>query len=277
VPLDIELKPIETLVYRSDTVAFAKFRCPAGHPLFRDSGPCGNHVFVFPRSSTEIEHAGGPRFVGGPNTISIYNRGQVYFRRKLSDIDASDWFTVADDMLLDAISAWEPSVRDRPHRPFRVAFAPADPRLYIEQRALFESVQELEPLEIEERVLRILRAVLQAAYAMPPRRRRLRDAVETAKSIIDRDPAATVPLRTLAAQTGSSPFQLCRSFRASTGMTLTAYRHALRLRRSLDRLRDPRTDLTDLALELGYSSHSHFTFAFRRQFGITPSAYRAKA
>ena len=33
----------------------------------------------------------------------------------------------------------------------------------------------------------------------------------------------------------------------------------------------------DVALDLGYSSHSHFTAAFRQAFGIAPSAFRRKA
>ena len=53
-------------------------------------------------------------------------------------------------------------------------------------------------------------------------------------------------------------------------MTITRYRHALRLRIALDRLPDC-DDLTDLALDLGYSSHSHFTRAFRDHFGIPHS------
>ncbi len=277
--LEIRLKPVETLIFRSDVVAIGKFRCPADHPLFRDSGPCTNHVFVFPRTSTEIEHAGGPRFVAGPNTISIYNQHQAYTRRRLSPMDASDWYTVADDLLLDAVRACDPSAAERPGRPFRVAAVPASPSLYLEQRLLFTSIErgEADPLEVEERVLRILSRVLRAANPASPGPKTLRDAVETAKRLIAANPTANVPLRSLAGATGTSPFQLCRSFRSSTGMTLTAYRHALRLRSSLERLRDGGTQLTDVALDLGFSSHSHFTFAFRRQFGITPSDFRARA
>ncbi|MFN2634452.1 MAG: helix-turn-helix domain-containing protein [Thermoanaerobaculia bacterium] len=32
-----------------------------------------------------------------------------------------------------------------------------------------------------------------------------------------------------------------------------------------------------MALALGYSSHSHFSASFRREFGVTPSAARAGA
>jgi AraC-like DNA-binding protein len=34
------------------------------------------------------------------------------------------------------------------------------------------------------------------------------------------------------------------------------------------------SDLTALAFDLGFSSHSHFSAAFRRAFGCTPSAFR---
>jgi len=62
-----------------------------------------------------------------------------------------------------------------------------------------------------------------------------------------------------------------------TGQSITAYRHSLRMRLALDRLRDRGTDLTDLAYDLGYSSHSHFSAVFRRMFGTTPSRFRASA
>jgi AraC-like DNA-binding protein len=50
----------------------------------------------------------------------------------------------------------------------------------------------------------------------------------------------------------------------------------LRLHASLEMLRDPR-DISSIALDLGFTDHSHFTAAFRRRFGVTPSAYRARA
>jgi AraC-like DNA-binding protein len=54
---------------------------------------------------------------------------------------------------------------------------------------------------------------------------------------------------------------------------MTAYRLRLRLLASLERVRagDP---LVDIALAHGFSSHSHFSAAFRAAFGMTPSAWR---
>ena len=49
---------------------------------------------------------------------------------------------------------------------------------------------------------------------------------------------------------------------------------ALRLRAALERIADGE-DVATLALALGFSSHSHFTSAFRRAFGVAPSQVRS--
>ncbi len=72
-----------------------------------------------------------------------------------------------------------------------------------------------------------------------------------------------------------SPFHLAHGFRARTGLGLHAYRTHLRLRAALERIADPALPLTELALDLGFASHSHFTDTFRRTFGRPPSAVRA--
>jgi AraC family transcriptional regulator len=59
-------------------------------------------------------------------------------------------------------------------------------------------------------------------------------------------------------------------------MPLYRYQLRLRLARSLDLL-NQYDDLTALALEVGFSSHSHFTAAFRRTYGRTPSAFKRVA
>jgi AraC-like DNA-binding protein len=62
---------------------------------------------------------------------------------------------------------------------------------------------------------------------------------------------------------------------------LAGYRQALRLRTALERLPLSAGELTTLALELGFSSHSHFTASFTREYGVPPSsvgnARRARA
>ena len=81
-------------------------------------------------------------------------------------------------------------------------------------------------------------------------------------------------LTSIARAVDCSVFHLCRSFRRATGLTLHAYRDEVRLRLALERLERGERDLSRLALDLGYSSHSHFTAAFRRSFGAPPSSAR---
>ena len=72
---------------------------------------------------------------------------------------------------------------------------------------------------------------------------------------------------------GLSPFHAARLFRRYTGSSIHAYRDQLRVRAALPEIVAGRR-LDDLALKLGFASHSHFTDRFRRTFGVPPSAIR---
>jgi AraC-like DNA-binding protein len=72
-----------------------------------------------------------------------------------------------------------------------------------------------------------------------------------------------------------SPFQLSRAFHEVTGTTLHRYRGRLRLRASLEMI-EAGMPLIEVALALGYSSHSHFTQTFRTEFGAAPSRLVAR-
>jgi AraC family transcriptional regulator len=75
---------------------------------------------------------------------------------------------------------------------------------------------------------------------------------------------------------GASPAYLTDLFHRIEGMPIYRYQTRLRLARALGQLPHAE-DITQLALDLGFSSHSHFSSAFRSTFGITPSNYRALA
>jgi AraC family transcriptional regulator len=81
-------------------------------------------------------------------------------------------------------------------------------------------------------------------------------------------------LEDIAAEINYSPYHLAHIFRQQTGQTIHLYLNQMRLRTSLDYLQSG-MDLTRLALTLGFSSHSHFTQAFRQAFGALPSQFRS--
>ena len=65
-------------------------------------------------------------------------------------------------------------------------------------------------------------------------------------------------------------------FQQVEGLPLYRYQLRLRLARALDLLAEY-DDLTALGLDLGFSSHSHFSAAFRQAYGRSPSAFRHSA
>ena len=276
--LGIVAKAPETLLFESASVGIGRFRCSTEHPLFEDSGPSNAYCFVFPRSHVWIVAAGATPFVAHPGLVTYYNEGQRYARRPSSAAgDDADWFAVAPDILEDLLATVAPHAIGRGRQLFRLRWGPSPPGTYLEQRRLVESLQRgdpHDPLSLEEAVLKCLAEVVGecgAERSMASTTRRQVDLVEQAKALLA-GTAGRVQLADLARRLSVSPFHLCRSFSRIEGRTLSAHHRDVRLRGALARVIDGGADLTQVALDAGFSSHSHFTSAFRAHFGVTPSA-----
>jgi len=82
-------------------------------------------------------------------------------------------------------------------------------------------------------------------------------------------------LRDLAALSGVSARHFERAFRQSTGSSPHAYVIERRIRTARDLLiHQPELSIEHIGLRLGFSSSSHFSSAFRRRIGVTPTAFR---
>jgi AraC family transcriptional regulator len=81
-------------------------------------------------------------------------------------------------------------------------------------------------------------------------------------------------LQALAKESGYSRVHFVRMFKAATGYSPHNYLLNLKLERAQELLRNPSTSLIDIALDCGFSSHSHMSRLFRKIVGVTPSAYR---
>jgi AraC-like DNA-binding protein len=66
-------------------------------------------------------------------------------------------------------------------------------------------------------------------------------------------------------------------FHALVGTSIYDYVVRERLAQALNAVLDSGDDLTTIALDAGFASHSHFTARFRRFFGCTPTALRRGA
>lgn len=275
---------LDVVLYESSLLRVGRWRCPTEHPDFCDSGPVSETLFVFPRESVWIQHEGAEPFVADANTVTYYNAGQRYRRSRLSAWgDRCEWFAMSPQVTAEALALHDPAAKDRPDRPFAFSRGPADAGSYLQQRLVFAHItRERAPdrLYVEETMLNVFGRVTASAYRQHPARarRRLanqeRDLVEGARQTIALGFQRDLSLSEIAGTVGSSIFHLARVFRQRTGFSMHHYRNQLRLRTALELLTEGKVDLSYLALELGFSSHSHFTETFRRAFGCTPSAFR---
>ncbi|MBD8525604.1 helix-turn-helix transcriptional regulator [Pseudomarimonas arenosa] len=78
----------------------------------------------------------------------------------------------------------------------------------------------------------------------------------------------------LAERFGVSAFHLLRVFRRVIGTTPHQYYLQLRLRRALLQIDLGRERIVDIALAAGFSSHGHFSTAFRKAFGCSPLEFQ---
>ena len=99
---------------------------------------------------------------------------------------------------------------------------------------------------------------------------KLRRALDYIEENIDRD----IGLEALSKNIDMSPHYFCRAFRKSVGKPPYRYLISRRIERSKELLASTDKDVTEIALRVGFSSHSHFSTAFRRAVGHAPSAYR---
>jgi hypothetical protein len=129
--------PLDTILFDGESTAIGAFRCPVGHPSFRDSGPIARSIVVFPRTSVWIQHEGSAPFVADANVVTIYNRGQRYERFSIApEGDHCDWFAVSDRLARDIAASFDPAVADSAAPSFRFERALSTPSLYLEQRRL---------------------------------------------------------------------------------------------------------------------------------------------
>ncbi len=110
------------------------------------------------------------------------------------------------------------------------------------------------------------------------RQKRLaQERVQRVIAILRRDLAAPPGLETIGREVGCSPFYLSRTFSQEAGMTIPQYLRKLRMERAAELLREGRHNVTEAALEVGYSSLSHFSQAFCQIVGCCPGLYPLKA
>jgi AraC family transcriptional regulator len=82
-------------------------------------------------------------------------------------------------------------------------------------------------------------------------------------------------LAEVSADAGVHPVHLSRVFRRFVGEGICDYVHRLRIREACRRMLLPQNSMSAISMDTGFADQSHFTRAFRKFTGATPTAFRA--
>lgn len=275
--------PLERIVVQTPLVAAGKWRCDRRHPHFADTGPIEHYLVAFPRTAVRIRHAGGAAFVADATLFTMYNRGQRYTREAVDVAgDHCEWWAVEEGLARAIAREVDPLAPHDTERPFRFEGGPAPAALYLRQRLLLRALEAgaVDAFAVEEEIIGLvslaLRTAVAARVAASPcgAHRELAEATRAYLAVRFREPLS---LACIADALGVSAFHLCRVFRQVNGAPMHRHLLELRLRAVLPHVAAAGSDLARVALDAGFASHSHFSAAFARHFGMSPSAWRAAA
>lgn len=260
------------------TVAIRDVIC-AGTCRHRSPEECSSAThLVFPYRGVFVRHLGRNDAVAEANQVLFFNAGESYrISHPVEGGDACLSITLREDLLREL--APKEHLHERDLVSFRRQRLRIDPRAQVLVALLRHSFlsKAVETLEAETLTLTLLRRALGERTSHAARgsygRQKL---VDRAKLVLSSELSRRWTLADIAGEMGVSPVYLTQAFARVEGIPLYRYQLRLRLARALDLL-GTCDDLSRLGLELGFSSHSHFSAAFRQAFGRTPAEFQRSA
>jgi len=260
------------------TMALRNVRCSGGC-RHRSPEECASVTqLVFPYRGIYTRHVGSDQAVADANHVLFFNAGEGYqVSHPIAGSDASLSLALSDSLLQEL--APSSLLNTGGLVGFRRQHRRIDPRAQALVALLRQGLDNgtIEPLEAEGLVLTLVCRSLGPRTSHQPgsthARRRLADRV---KILLAGDLSRRWTLAEIAAEIRGSPVYLTQVFQQAEGIPLYRYHLRLRLARALDLIAQY-DDLSALAAELGFSSHSHFAAAFRQAYGRSPTAFRESA
>ena len=263
---------------KSPTVTIRDVLCQ-GRCRQQNTEECANATeLVFPYRGAYVRHLGHDQAVAEANQVLFFNATEGYrVSHPVPGGDASLSLAIAEPLLRKLAP---PSFL---HETRPLAFRRQRVRIDARTQALVALLRHglcrkiAEPLEAESLALTLVQRALgprttHAAGASVGRQR----LVDRVKLVLASDLGRRWTLSEIAAEVRGSPVYLTQVFQQVEGLPLYRYQLRLRLARALDLLAQY-DDLTALGLDLGFSSHSHFSAAFREAYGRSPSEFRQSA
>ena len=263
---------------KTPTVTIRDVYCQGNHRHQSEEECTATTQLVFPYRGVYVRYLGSDQAVAEANQVLFFNAEEGYrVSHPVPGGDAS-LTVILNESLLREISP-RALLCDGAGLAFRQQRLRIDPRAQVLVALLRHSLREktAESLEAEGLALTLVTRALgprttHAAGATVGRQR----LVDRIKLVLASDLARRWTLAEIASEVRGSPVYLTQVFQQVEGVPLYRYHLRLRLARGLDLL-GQYDDLTVLSLDLGFSSHSHFSAAFREAYGRSPSEFRQSA
>ena len=266
------------LLFKSKALSLLDVRCSGDcrHPTA--SRACPVTHLVFPYHGTFVRHIGMAESVAEANQLVFINGDEEYqVSHTAEGGDACLLLNVDAELLMELSPAGEivPGEKVRFRQP-SVGIGPRSQALLAKLRYRFLS-GAVDPLETESLLLELVAGSLRkASISSSSNTYGQQKLVNRAKLLLASEPGRRWALSEIADQVGGvSPAYLTHVFARVEGIPLYQYQLRLRLARALH-LVGERSDLTELAFDMGFSSHSHFSAAFRQQYGRSPREFRGR-
>jgi AraC family transcriptional regulator len=259
-------------LFKNPQLGITRWSCAQGRPELSAERRQPWHVVSFVHSGAFVLHTRGRSAVIDATAVLLHNPGEPFrSEHPFGCRDHGSSIVLQRELLLDLLGPDALFPKTHVHGLFRAQLL---------QRLLVRSLRGGRPREamaVEEAALKVLREVLRGDAQAPasssvhraPSRAR-RSFGEDAKALLLRRFRERLQLDDIARSLYVSPYHLCRLFREETGVPIHSYLNRLRLREALEPIAEGGADLSELAAGLGFSSHSHFTAAFRKELGMSP-------
>ena len=230
---------------------------------------------VFPYRGIYLGHVARDQAVADANHVLFFNAGEGYrVAHPIRGTDASLSLQIEASVLEEL--APPVLLNKQPVQGFHGQHRRIDSLTQLRVTRLRHQLARdtTDPLQVESLALDLV------SHSLGPRSSSPSDATHGQRRLADRvkvllasDVSRRWSLAEIGAEIGTSPVYLTQVFRRVEGMPLYRYQLRLRLARALDLLAT-RRDVSSLAVDLGFSSHSHFTTVFRQVYGTSPTKFR---
>lgn len=263
--------PYDRMLYLGQGLQIGRFWVPADDRGFANTGPIENHVLVFPALAIEISYSRRERMVAEPMLAMCYNRGCEYRRRALNPRGDLCWWIAYEDSLLARTTG------EAEQQPFRHRRVPVPRDAFLVMRAIITELasgNKPDPLQLEDCAWWLMGRCLDTRRGLPRSNRQQERAVERARLFLAEHFRESISLSEIAQTACISPFHLSRLFHRIVGRRLHQYLVDLRLRESVREITHSSRSLTEIGLDLGFSSPSHFSSTFSKRLGMPPNHLR---